>query len=145
MNNMHAKKRLLGVCRLQAKLTQRDLVHAESQAVRLEMSHAQILAMADDMLGTIDCSQSAMLASRLEFGHRLITLSSVQKQKIAEAQHIAATLRSSAHISTLREERAELNFRRARNSHDQRVLEKQPYRIGKPRIAPIGLKRGLSS
>ncbi len=145
MKNMRAKKRLLSVCRMQAKLSQWDLIHAESQAVRLEISHAQILAIADDMLGTIDSRQSAMLAGRLEFGHRLIALSSVQKLKMAEAQNIAKALRSSVHSSTLREERAEQKFRSARNFHDQQVLEKQTYRIGKHRILPNGLKRGLSS
>ncbi|QTD56478.1 hypothetical protein [Parasphingorhabdus cellanae] len=145
MNNMQSKKRLLGVCRLQAKLTRRDLVHAERRAAQLEMSHAQLLAMANEMLCARDCDQSTMLAGRLEFGHRLITLSSVQKNEIAEAEKTASALRSSAHASKQREERADLNFRHARKSHHQRSLEKQPHRVAKQGVALTKAKRGFSS
>lgn len=144
-SDLHLKRRLLGMCRLQARLTQRDLAQAEHQAHRLEKSRGQLMAIADDMLRARDGNHAGQLANRLEFGHRLIALSRAQQGKLAEAETIAAAKRSAAHVSTLREERADLNFRRARKSFDQRLRDALPHPIRTNGITSAEWKKGLFS
>tara|TARA_R110000772_G_scaffold75873_2_gene164335 strand:+ start:242 stop:679 length:438 start_codon:yes stop_codon:yes gene_type:complete len=126
---VHSKKRVLGICKLQGKLAQRDYLGAEKNIAKLEMSREQLAMMADEMLDTSDCIQSGMLAAKLEFGHRLINLTGLQKAKIVQSRRAATMLQSKAHLSARREERAELDFRQATKSSEYHRQQSQPIQM----------------
>lgn len=142
---VHSKERVLGICKLQGKLAQRDYLGAEKNIEKLEMSREQLGVMAGQMLDTSGCVHSAMLAAKLEFGHRLITLNGQQKAKIAKGRKAATMLQSEAYLSARREERAQQDFRQARKSSENRLQQNQPYQTKHSRSGKSKLKKGMTT
>lgn len=142
---VNSKKRILGICKLQGKLAQRAYLAAEKNIAKLEMSREHLGAMADQMLDTSDCIQSDMLAAKLEFGHRLISLDGLQKTKITQGKEAAPMLQSKAYLSARREERAEQDLRKARTSGENDLQKNQPYQINHRRSGKSKSKKGMTA
>lgn len=123
---VQSKKRLLSICKLRGKLAQSDYLSAEKNITKLELSREQLGVMAGQMLDTRSCVHSAMLAAKLEFGHRFITLQGLQKAKIVKERKAATMLQSEAFLSGRREERAQQDFRQAKKSNENRLQQCQP-------------------
>ncbi|WP_229956650.1 hypothetical protein [Parasphingorhabdus litoris] len=100
--------------------------------------------MADDMFALAACNQSELLASQLEFGHRLIALNHIQKRKIAEVEESSALLRSSVHRSKLREEHAASNLRQAEKFQHQKRADRHLRQMSKPDLAITRFRKGVS-
>lgn len=130
--HVRSKRRILTICQLQGKLAEREYLGAQKHIVNLERARDQLCDFADQMLDTDGETHSAMLAAKMEFGHRLIALGRLQKSRIAKDQKAAETLLSKAHLSKRKTGRAADDLRQATNSCEIRQQQIQPHRTQTP-------------
>ncbi|MEW4467110.1 hypothetical protein AB1K62_04675 [Parasphingorhabdus sp. JC815] len=126
--HIRSKQRILTICKVNGKMTERDYLRARKDIVKREASRDQLGVMTKQMLDMGGCLSSATLAAKMEFGHRLISLNQHQKQRIAQDEKAAAMLLSKAHLSKQQEEQAAQSLRATTKSFENRQQQNQPVR-----------------
>lgn len=126
--HVRSKKRILTICQMNGKLAERDYLRARKDIMKREASRDQLYVMTDQMLDMDGYIPSATLAAKIEFGHRLISLNRLQKERIAQDEKAAAMLLSKAYLSKRQEDRAAQDLRSATKSFESRQQKNQPGR-----------------
>lgn len=127
--NLNDKKRVLDICKLRRKLAQVDYQRVQKDIAKLEVSGQQLGAMAGQMLDIGECTHAAALSAKLEFGHRLVKLQSLQTEKIAKEKGVTTVLQVRVFQRAQTEDRAQLNFQKAKKSNENNRLQGLPVLI----------------